>query len=136
MSWTYDPTQLNESPLMQIRLILGDTDESDPLMQNEEIQFYIDSLGDVNRASIECIDAALARIASIPDYKLGPYQESTDNRVAYLNKRRAQLEEELTKYCPPLSEKPTTSPIFGYDMTSRYCDHTLGGGQTNEHPCH
>lgn len=129
MSWTYDPTQLQDSPLMQVRLVLGDTDAEDPLMENEEIQFYLDETGDVQHASIRCIDTALARIAAIPDYKLGPYQESTGNRVLFLTSLRKRLEEEGTMYCPPLSKNPTTKPIFGYDMMSEYCDHTLGGGE-------
>lgn len=132
MSWTYDPTQLKDSPLMQVRLVLGDTDEDDPLMENEEIQFYLDEAGDVNHASIRCIDTALARIAAIPEYKLGPYQEKTENRITFLTSLRKRLEDEVAMYCPPLSDKPTTKPIFGYDMMSEYCDHTLGGGEDSE----
>lgn len=132
MSWTYDPTQLKDSPLMQVRLMLGDTDEEDPLMEDEEIQYYIDGSGSTTVAAIKCIDTALARIAAVPEYKLGPYQESTGNRVAFLNSLRKQLEDESTKYNAPLAESPTTKPVFGYDMMSGYCDHTLGGGQDSE----
>lgn len=132
MSWSYDPTQLKDSPLMQVRLMLGDTDENDPLMQDEEIEFYIEESGSVNNTVLRCIDTALARIAAIPDYQLGPYQESMGNRIAFLNNLRKQIEDEATKYCPPLSENPSTKPVFGYDMQSAHCDHTLGGGQDSE----
>lgn len=132
MSWSYDPTQLQDSPLMQVRLMLGDTDEDDPLMQDEEIQFYIDASGSAEGAVIKCIDTALARIAAIPEYKLGPYQESMGNRITFLNGLRKQLEDGATLYNAPLSEGPTTKPIFGYDMMSALCDHTMGGGQGSE----
>jgi hypothetical protein len=128
MSWTYDPTQLQDSALMQVRLVLGDTAPDDPLMEDEEIQFYLDQTDNsVLKAAINCIDAALARISAIPNYKLGPYQESTENRIAFLTGLRRQLEEEGIKYNAPLAEKPTTTPIFRYDMMSPYCRHGLGG---------
>jgi len=41
MSWSYDVTALATSLKDQIRLRIGDTDESDPIMQDEEITFYV-----------------------------------------------------------------------------------------------
>lgn len=43
MSWSYDPTDLNTTTssgrLNSVRLLVGDTDTSDQLVQNEEITF-------------------------------------------------------------------------------------------------
>lgn len=130
MSWTYDPSQLKESELMQIRLLLGDTDANDPLLEDEEIEFYIDQNSDVNHAALDCINAILSRLAAIPEYKLGPYEENTSNRISFLNSLSKKLEDYIISYCPPLSENPTSRPIFGYDMMSEQCNHILG--ETNE----
>lgn len=37
MTWTYDPTQLADSEKDRVRLEIGDTDEGDQLLQDEEI---------------------------------------------------------------------------------------------------
>jgi hypothetical protein len=45
MSWSYDPNNLNTTTasgrLNTVRLIVGDTDSSDELIQNEEISFAL-----------------------------------------------------------------------------------------------
>jgi len=38
-AWTYDPTQLTTSPLMQIRVQIGDTQYNDQSLYDEEINF-------------------------------------------------------------------------------------------------
>lgn len=133
MAWTYEPSKLSDSPLMQARLLLGDTNEEDQLMQDEEIQFYLNSSGyDINRAAIKCIDVALSRIAAIPEYSLGPYRESLGNRIAFLNGLRDRLNKTEVQMNAPLSHDITSQEIFGYDMMSSWCDHTMGGGNSSE----
>lgn len=48
--WTYDPEQLNrdtpEGRKNIVRLIVGDTDETDPQVQDEEILFALDANSD------------------------------------------------------------------------------------------
>jgi hypothetical protein len=41
MSWTYDPSQLETSKLMQVRYLVGDTKTTDQQVQDEEINFAI-----------------------------------------------------------------------------------------------
>jgi hypothetical protein len=41
MSWTYDPSQMGSSPMMQVRYLVGDTLATDQQVQDEEINFAI-----------------------------------------------------------------------------------------------
>lgn len=49
MSWSYSPSDLNTTTasgrLNTVRLLVGDTDSSDPLAQNEEILFALSQTG-------------------------------------------------------------------------------------------
>lgn len=50
MAWTYDPTNLvTTTPtgrLNSVRLLIGDTDSTDPILQNEEIYFSLAQTND------------------------------------------------------------------------------------------
>jgi hypothetical protein len=50
MSWSYDPNTLNTTTsagrLNTVRLLVGDTDTTDQLVQNEEITFALSQTGD------------------------------------------------------------------------------------------
>lgn len=48
MSWNYDATLIQSSELMKIRFLVQDTDESDPLVQDEEIEFTLSLVGSSN----------------------------------------------------------------------------------------
>lgn len=122
MPWTYDPMKLKDSLKDQIRLLIGDTIESDPLLQDEEIQFYIDqSPNDVNRAALASINVIITRICSTPDYTLGPYSESNGSRLKAFQSVKAELEAKVIGYNSPLASVPTTESIFSYDMMSVQC---------------
>lgn len=41
MAWNYDPTQLGESELMQVRLEIDDVDPDDQKFQDEELEHFI-----------------------------------------------------------------------------------------------
>lgn len=128
MSWSYDPTKLKDSPIDQIRLLIGDTDEGDPLLQDEEIQFYINQFpNDINRAALASVNVIITRICSTPDYTLGPYSESNSSRLKAFQSIKAELDAKITGYNAPAMETPTTQPIFGYDMMSVHC--CIGGDE-------
>lgn len=122
MSWTYDPTILQDSPKDQIRLLIGDTLESDPLLQDEEIQFYIGQYpNDVKRAALASVNVIITRICSTPDYTLGPYSESNGSRLKAFQSVKAELDAQVIGYNSPLANTPTTESIFSYDMMSAQC---------------
>ncbi len=122
MSWSYDPTTLADSAKDQIRLKIGDTIESEPLLEDEEILFYLKECnGDVTQAAYKCVSVIITRICSTPDYTLGPYSESNANRLKAFRSVKDELATSLIGYNAPLAKTPTTDPIFAYDMMSVAC---------------
>ena len=126
MSWSYDATQLEISVKDQIRLLIGDTNENEHLIEDEEIMFYVDQHpDDITRAALDCVGTIITRITSTPDYKLGPYSESNASRLEAFKSVKAQLENQIVGYQPPLMQQPTTTPIFKYGVASESC--CIGG---------
>lgn len=122
MSWSYDPTQLEDTPKDQVRLLIGDSTEDDPLLQDEEIQYYLDQYpDDINRVALECINVIITRICNTPDYTLGPYSESNANRLKAFQTLQQDLNSKVLSYNSPFAKAPTTAPIFAYDMMSVPC---------------
>jgi len=55
VTWTYDPTQLLTTPMMQVRYLIGDTKDTDRQVQDEEIQFALSERPSVyGAAAIVC----------------------------------------------------------------------------------
>ena len=74
MTWTYDNTVLATSDKDAVRLIIGDTDTNDQLLQNEEITYYITLQGTVIRAASECARAVAAKYARLMSRSIGGLQ--------------------------------------------------------------
>ena len=75
MSFTYDINNL--TPIHQVRLLIRDTDSTKVLLQNEEIQFFLDQNGaDVHLAAADSLEslvgnaALLEKLEQIGDYKI------------------------------------------------------------------
>lgn len=54
MSWTYTPSALATTPLYQVRLLIGDTIQADPQLQDEEISFLLTMRSSVYGTAAEC----------------------------------------------------------------------------------
>jgi hypothetical protein len=67
MTWTYIPQLLTSTAtaasLMQVRLLVGDTDTIDQQLQDEEIYFVLSLQSTVNYAAAECADMLSAKYA-------------------------------------------------------------------------
>ena len=118
MSFSYDAAKLATSPIYQVRFRLGDTNSSTASFQDEEIAYALTCNGnDVIKTCIECINALLPRLAQQPDFKVGPYSETEKTRsYDYWVKVLAELKSKVASYSPPISQEPTGSTIFHYDM--------------------
>lgn len=129
MSWSYDINALATSLKDQVRLKIGDTDESAPILQDEEIIFYIGDKEEVTSSVLlSCINACITRIGGLPEYKLGPYSETHKARLDMWRELKAHIDANVYSQHAPISEAPTTKPIFEYDLMSRHCC----GGVLNE----
>ena len=66
MTWSYDVTALQTNTTYQIRFTIGDTQASDPQLQDEEIAFALSQRSSIYGAAADCcrvIAAGLAREA-------------------------------------------------------------------------
>src|SRR4051812_24844476 len=73
MTWSYDPSTLTSNRTNQVRFLVGDTEVTDPLVQNEEIVFALTQRGSIyGAASIVCrtIAAKFSRLADTVDRDL------------------------------------------------------------------
>lgn len=75
MSWTYDPSDLDTSTdtgrVNTVRFLVGDTDENDQLLQDEEVSFSLNQSGDnVYYAASYCAAALSSKFTKKVNTKL------------------------------------------------------------------
>lgn len=74
MSFSYDSARLSDE-LNQIRLYLGDTDEDDPLLQDEEIALMQDEHSSFKKRIAACCRLICAILARDVDFRLSLLSE-------------------------------------------------------------
>lgn len=101
MAWTYDPEIPTDKDW--VRLTIGDTNESFPLMQDEEIEYYITETGSKESAAIACVEAIIPKLALLYNRK-----KNADSEIEYDAASRTKwyndlLDKLLSKYsgCAP-----------------------------------
>ena len=83
MSFTYDGNPA-ESPVAAARFLLGDTDENNPIMQDEEIEYLLDTYGEgTNKFKYELFNRAATLFARDIKRSLGPQSEDPSGRLEY-----------------------------------------------------
>ncbi len=96
MSWTYNPGEIASSPLYQVRNIIGDIEEDDPLLQDEEILYALTEVSaDVIRASIICCERIASRYMKKSGFKLGPYSIDLSSRADVYTNLANQLKNKV-----------------------------------------
>lgn len=103
MTWTYKPEELDSSLLFQVRSLIGDVEEDDPLLQDEEILFALEmSCDDVIRAAISCCDSISARFLKQSNFKLGPYSVDLSRRSYAYKSLARELRNKLASSGGPI----------------------------------
>lgn len=96
MSWSYSGNP-KDSKKDEYRFLLGDTDESAPIMQDEEIQYIIDTYGDdTNRIGYELFSRAATIFARDIKRSLGPQSEDPTDRLKYFKEQASSYKAKLT----------------------------------------
>lgn len=116
--FSYNPAELAEKPLYQVRFHLGDTDEDTATFQDEEITYALSrNSGDVLKACIECVTALLPRLASQTEFTVGPYTEkNSSSAYNYWSKLLDELKSKVAGYGAPIMMPPTGPNVFYYGM--------------------
>ena len=81
MTWTYNPATLATSLLYQTRLLLGDTDSTDPLLADEELTYLLTVAPAPALAAAEAAGTLAARFAREADQSVGRLSESRSQRA-------------------------------------------------------
>jgi hypothetical protein len=92
MTWTYDPTQLETSQMMQVRLRIGDTISSTPLLQDEEINLTLSQRNSIPGAAAMSAHIVAARFSRLADTTTGSVKISHAQKADAYRKLAADLE--------------------------------------------
>lgn len=106
MAWSYsgDPST---SSCDAVRFLIGDTVTSDPLLQNEEIEYMIAQHSNIYLAAAFCCDAIEASFSRLADTEMGELSVKASQRaIAY-----AKLAAKLRKSAMGAS-KPHASSVY------------------------
>lgn len=101
MGWNYgsDPSGSN---LDAVRLLIGDTDFNDQLLQDEEINFFIAQEGSINGAASRSCEAIAAKFSRLCDEKLGQasvtYSQKSEQYMLLAEQFRDR--DEVSLVCP------------------------------------
>lgn len=128
MSFSYsgDPSS---SALDASRFLLGDTDASAPIMQNEEIQYIIDTYGEgTNTFKYQLFNRAATLFARDIRRSLGPQTEDPTSRLEYY-KEQADYYKQLVAIGGVSPTKYAYPKIFRKGMLSNPPWPTTGGGK-------
>lgn len=83
MAWTYvDPSSSDKD---HYRFLLSDTDEEDPILQDEEINFVIQSTEKHYERLYMLFNAAATKFAREIENKVGPIEENPQSRMRYFS---------------------------------------------------
>lgn len=92
MTFTYDPAGLDGSDLFQVRFLLGDTIEAEPLLQDEEINFLIAEHG-VQEGAAQGAERLAAKFARLADQKTGDVSTDFDQLQEHYKNLADQIRE-------------------------------------------
>lgn len=95
MSWSYsgDP---KSSDIDECRFLIGDTNEAEPIMQDEEIAYLIsEANGNKDQLRYDLFRLAATIFARDIKRSLGPQSEDPTERLAFFNKQAEKYEAKL-----------------------------------------
>lgn len=114
MAWTYTANPMNV-PVDHIRLLIGDTDQQDPLLQDEEIAFMLEQHSNPKKAAAECCILLYARYARQVNYSIGPESVQAGERAKAFKALAKTLTDSISSGAFPTSGSSTTG-IFDIGM--------------------
>lgn len=114
--WTYsgDPTS---SLLDAVRYTIGDTIETDPLLQDEEVQYELTQAGsNVLQAAVRCCEAIAAKFARLADSTMGQTSINASQKYAQYTALASHLRRKAAIKATPYSGSTDTVAIFDKGM--------------------
>lgn len=97
MTWTYDPKQLSTSQMQQIRLLISDTDSSDMMLQDEEINYALTQRPTTLGAAADCCRTLAAKFSRQVDSSIGDLRASFSQKYDHFMGLSYQLDARATE---------------------------------------
>jgi hypothetical protein len=94
MTWTYSGAPV-AGTVDEVRFLVQDTDASDPLLTDEEIQYVMDEFGTGVSAAAQLARTLQAKFARFVDTTVGSVSESASQRAAQYQALAERLEQQL-----------------------------------------
>jgi hypothetical protein len=94
-TWTYDADFTTVKD--QIRFLIGDTDESDPLLEDSEIEFMSSMSSSVHIAAAKACRAIAVKLGRQVDYSIGDLSEKLSQRAAAYLQMAMQLDADASR---------------------------------------
>lgn len=104
MTWTYNLAALSSTPLFQVRFLIGDTDTTRQLVQDEEILYVLTTYTDPRAAAAVICEAIAAKLSQEADARAGDLSESSSQKAKAFADRAKELRSQLST---------TALPVFG-----------------------
>lgn len=114
MTWTYTSNP-QDVELDALRLEIGDTDQSYPLLQDEEINYLQAQESGFFAAAAHCCEVISAKLAREADRSMGPVQVSLSQQSKGYAEQAKRLRKKAGVYKEPLADIVTES-IFTKGM--------------------
>lgn len=121
MTWSYEPTQLDGSTTYQVRLLIGDTEAGDPLLQDEELAFMIATAGGTYAGAAMAARAVAAKFSRDADSTQGELRVLYSSRSRAYAARAVELDE-LASFSGGAVASPYTGGVSVADKAGRVAD--------------
>lgn len=99
MTWSYDSTLATDRD--KVRFEIQDTEESDQLFSDEEIDARLTSMGSVPATVLDLAKKLMMKFARLVDVTVGKVSEANSQRYAAYKDLVTRLEQENAAYCLP-----------------------------------
>ena len=96
MTWTYSGDPSN-SDLDAVRVRIGDTDSTSQQLDDEVIDYFLDTEGSVQAAAIASTRALVAKYTRFVDKAVGDLKQSYSQRLDHYKALLAQLQQEFAR---------------------------------------
>lgn len=115
MAWTYTPTLLSTTPLFQVRLLIGDTLASDPLLLDEEITFLLVSQANaVLPSASQAAESIAGKFARLASQSVGRVSVSLNQKYEHYLELASKLRDRALDPLDPLASGAAFPiPSFG-----------------------
>lgn len=97
MTFTYNPKLLSTSPLMQVRMQIGDTDSSDQMLQDEEIEYALSQRPTILGAAADCCRTLASKFSRQVDSAIGDLRASFSQKFDHYVALSYQLDAKATE---------------------------------------